>query len=67
MYAIGVQYRQRTKSIVVIIETSIFTRQLQSLLSDEEYWHLQLTLVHHPNTGAVIPGGGGLRKVRWSL
>ena len=67
MYAIGVQYRQRTKSIVVIIETSIFTRQLQSLLSDEEYRQLQLTLVHHPNTGAVIPDGGGLRKVRWSL
>jgi len=52
---------------VVIIETSVFTRQVQALLTDEEYRQLQMELVFHPDMGAVIPGGGGLRKTRWSL
>lgn len=52
---------------MVIIETSIFTRQVQALLSNEEYRQLQMTLVLHPDTGSVIPGSGGLRKTRWSL
>jgi mRNA-degrading endonuclease RelE of RelBE toxin-antitoxin system len=52
---------------MVIIETSIFTRQVLALLSDEEYRNLQSALVAHPDSGAIIPGGGGLRKVRWSV
>jgi hypothetical protein len=52
---------------VVIVETSIFTRQVQALLSDEEYRQLQMALVLHPDLGAVIPGSGGLRKVRWTM
>jgi len=50
---------------MVIVETSIFTRQVQALLTDEEYRRLQLSLVARPDLGAVIPGSGGLRKVRW--
>ncbi|MFH2038952.1 MAG: hypothetical protein ABIJ65_05900 [Chloroflexota bacterium] len=50
---------------MVIIETSIFTRQVQALLSDDEYRQLQMTLVLHPDEGSVIPGSGGLRKTRW--
>jgi hypothetical protein len=47
------------------IETSIFTRQVTSLLTDDEYSQLQVALVAHPELGAIIPQGGGLRKVRW--
>jgi len=50
---------------MVIIETSIFTRQLQELLTDEEYRQLQIALVNRPDAGLVIVGSGGLRKVRW--
>jgi hypothetical protein len=50
---------------VIIVETSVFTRQVQELLSDEEYRKLQLTLVFRPDSGAIISGSGGLRKVRW--
>jgi hypothetical protein len=50
-----------------IIETTIFTRQIQQLLTDEEYRQLQLELVNCPDQGAVIPGSGGLRKTRWSI
>jgi mRNA-degrading endonuclease RelE of RelBE toxin-antitoxin system len=52
---------------LVIIETSIFTRQVQALLSDEEYRQLQMVLVLQPDLGAIIPASGGLRKVRWSI
>jgi len=51
---------------LVILETTIFSRQVQELLSDEEYRQLQLTLILRPDLGAVIPGSGGLRKARWS-
>ena len=52
---------------MVIIETSVFTRQILSLLSDEDYRKLQVTLAHRPTAGALIPNSGGLRKVRWAL
>jgi hypothetical protein len=49
------------------IETGIFTRQVTSLLSDDEYSQLQLVLLAHPDAGAIIPHSGGLRKIRWSI
>jgi hypothetical protein len=52
---------------VVIIETSIFTRQVRALLPDEEYRKLQAALVTTPALGSVIRGSGGLRKLRWAL
>ena len=52
---------------MVIIETSVFTRQLPSLLSDEEYRKLQVALANRPNIGDLIKGSGGLRKVRWAI
>lgn len=52
---------------MVIIETSIFTRRVQELLTDEEYRALQEVLMSRPEAGRVIVGSGGLRKVRWGL
>jgi hypothetical protein len=49
---------------MVFIETSIFTRQVMALLDDEEYRALQNTLLLDPEHGALIQGGGGLRKMR---
>ncbi len=48
------------------IETPIFTKELQHLLEDEEYRALQLALLIRPEQGVLIPGAGGLRKLRWS-
>jgi len=48
------------------LETPIFTKALRSSLSDEEYRTLQTALMLRPEQGAVIPGTGGLRKIRWS-
>ena len=47
-----------------LIETSTFTRQITALLSDEEYQGFQYRLAANPNLGALIRGGGGLRKIR---
>ena len=49
------------------IETPAFTRAVEGLLDDEEYQTLQLALLLRPESGALIPRSGGLRKFRWSL
>ena len=36
------------------------------MLSDEEYRLLQAHLVNKPDVGKIIPGSGGMRKLRWS-
>jgi mRNA-degrading endonuclease RelE of RelBE toxin-antitoxin system len=51
---------------MVIIETPIFTRRIQAILSDEEYRLLQIQLINKPDSGKVIRGSGGPRKLRWS-
>jgi mRNA-degrading endonuclease RelE of RelBE toxin-antitoxin system len=51
---------------MVIIETSVFTRQVQKLLDDETYREFQIALAERPDMGAVTKGSGGLRKVRWA-
>jgi hypothetical protein len=48
-----------------IRETPVFTRQVLAAHSDEEYRRLQLRLIQHPDMGVLIPGTGGLRKLRW--
>ena len=50
---------------MVIIETPIFTRKIQAILSDEEYRLLQIQLINKPDSGKIIRGSGGLRKLRW--
>ena len=50
-----------------LVETPIFTRQVNEALTEDEYRLLQLHLVEHPDAGTVIPGAGGLRKLRWRL
>jgi mRNA-degrading endonuclease RelE of RelBE toxin-antitoxin system len=51
---------------MVFIETSIFTRQVLDLFTDEQYRELQRALVNRPDAGALIVGSGGLRKMRWA-
>jgi len=50
----------------IFIETSLFTKLLPRYLSDEEYRFLQWYLFEHPESGDIIPGSGGVRKIRWS-
>ena len=50
-----------------IVETNVFTKQIRSLLKDDEYRELQERLVINPLAGPVIRGSGGLRKLRWAI
>jgi mRNA-degrading endonuclease RelE of RelBE toxin-antitoxin system len=47
------------------IETKLFTRLVLEYLTDDEYQELQTTLIERPRAGQVIPGTGGVRKLRW--
>jgi hypothetical protein len=47
------------------VETPTFTRLVVALMDDDAYAGLQATLASRPETGKLIPGGGGIRKMRW--
>lgn len=47
------------------IETKLFTKLVQEYLSDDDYVELQDALIRQPEAGDVIPGSGGVRKLRW--
>ena len=51
---------------MIFIETSVFTRLLLELMSDEKYRLFQKELVTNPSKGDLIRSSGGLRKLRWS-
>jgi hypothetical protein len=48
------------------IESSIFERILPVYLDDDEYSELQQFLIQNPGVGELVPGSGGVRKVRWA-
>ena len=52
---------------MIFIETSCFTKRLVETLPDEEYRQFQTALALDPELGDLIPGSGGIRKVRWNL
>ncbi len=47
------------------VETKLFTKHVTELLTDEDYAGLQALLCREPEIGDLIPGAGGLRRVRW--
>lgn len=49
-----------------LIEAPLFSKLVYDYLSDEEYAEFQKYLVQHPEAGDVVPGSGGVRKVRWA-
>lgn len=50
--------------VVVIVEARGFTTRICDLVSDDDYRLFQLQLVRNPEAGRLIPGTGGLRKIR---
>ncbi|MHB1926444.1 MAG: hypothetical protein ACYCRD_04150 [Leptospirillum sp.] len=48
-----------------IVEASLFSPLVSDDLSEEEYEDLKLFFALNPESGDVIPGSGGLRKLRW--
>lgn len=54
------------RSMFSFIETRLFTKLVLEYLSDEQYSALQQALMQNPEVGPVIPGSGGVRKLRWA-
>ncbi len=48
-----------------IIETPIFSRRVHDYWAEEEQSAFTCWLSGHPTAGDVIPGTGGVRKIRW--
>jgi len=48
------------------VESRVFTARLSDYLDDEAFQRLQGELLINPDKGDVIPGCGGLRKLRFA-
>ena len=51
--------------MMVFIETSVFTRQIRDLISDDHLGVLQEWIATSPASGDLIKGSRGCRKLRW--
>ena len=51
---------------MIFLETKVFTGRIVDVMSDDDYAALQSHLSDHPDAGDMIPGCGGVRKIRWS-
>ena len=51
---------------ITVVETGIFLRQAEKIWSDEERAALVDHMARNPEGGDVIPGTGGVRKIRWN-
>ena len=49
---------------IEFIETSVFSKQIKLIASDDELKDLQVELIAQPEKGDLIQGTGGLRKIR---
>ena len=52
---------------VTVVETPEFLAATHRLLDDDDRMLLVDYLALNPTAGEVIPGAGGVRKLRWSL
>jgi len=53
--------------LMEFIEATAFTKHLYDYLSEEEYLGLQSFLFQYPESGKLVRGSGGVRKVRWAM
>jgi hypothetical protein len=51
---------------IVVAETQAFTRAADAIWNAEELAELVDYVAHNPESGVVIPGTGGVRKLRWA-
>jgi RelE toxin of RelE / RelB toxin-antitoxin system len=51
--------------MITIGELADFIEDSKKIFTETEYEELILFLAEHPDAGEVIPGTGGVRKVRW--
>ena len=52
---------------VEFIEAPAFSKYIYDYLTDDEFVGLQGFLLKYPEAGKVVPGSGGVRKLRWAV
>ena len=52
---------------ISVVEMPEFLAATKKLMDDEERAELVRYLAYNPTVGDVIPGSGGVRKIRWGL
>ena len=53
--------------MLTVIETPTFQKQVVKVWSQEERHDFINWIAANPDAGDVIPGGNGMRKVRWTV
>lgn len=53
--------------MVTFVETRLFTKLVSEYLTDDEYARLQRAIAAHPESGDLVRGSGGVRKLRWGM
>lgn len=56
-----------SEPLVTVVETPEFIRRIDKLMDAEERAAVILYLAENPTAGDLIPGTGGVRKLRWGL
>lgn len=51
---------------IAVAETHAFARSAAKIWSEDEQAELVDHIAHNPEAGDVIPGTGGVRKLRWA-
>ena len=51
--------------MITIAEMDGFISDADRVFTNEDYEELLLFLADHPDAGEIIPGTGGVRKIRW--
>ena len=49
-----------------VVETAIFRKKADQLWKEEEREDFVLHIASNPFAGDVVPGSGGVRKIRWT-
>jgi hypothetical protein len=52
---------------ITVVETPGFLSATRKLLTEEERAVLVDYLAHNPTAGELVPGTGGVRKLRWAI
>jgi hypothetical protein len=52
---------------ITVVETHEFLSATKKLMDDEERAELVRYMAFNPTAGDLIPGSGGVRKLRWGL
>ena len=67
LYAVCVQWKRMAVAPMAVVETAEFLKHAKPLMSDSERAELVAFVGTNPEAGEIIPGTGGVRKIRWAL